>query len=164
MDIDIRPLLEGDRIFPLNTNSLKQSFFFSSIFHKLILNSVHRFIHCVISHEHFQSSLHGEKEKAVFFSLVQYFINWYRMVFTDLYTALFRKGNSELTTWCGFPLCWRPWDDLRMTLIIIVFWGGDVVSNNHILFTLPLYSVRTIPLCGNFSKLLDFSKSFISLA
>jgi hypothetical protein len=67
-------------------------FFFSSIFHKLISNSVHRLIHCVISHGHFQSSLHGEKEKAVFFSLVQYFINWYRMVFTDLYTALFRMG------------------------------------------------------------------------
>jgi hypothetical protein len=25
------------------------------------------------------------------------------------YNVLFRQGNSELTSWCGFPLCWRPW-------------------------------------------------------
>jgi len=49
MDIDMCPLLEGDRIIPLYTNSLKQ-----------------------------------------FFSLVQYLIHWYRMVFIDLCTALFR--------------------------------------------------------------------------
>jgi hypothetical protein len=35
MDIDMCPLSEGDRIILLYTNSLKQSFFFSSIFHKL---------------------------------------------------------------------------------------------------------------------------------
>jgi hypothetical protein len=39
MDIDICPLLEGDRIIPLYTNSLKQSFFFSTIFYKLISGS-----------------------------------------------------------------------------------------------------------------------------
>ena len=38
------------------------------------------------------------------------------MVFTDVYTVLFHRGNSKLASWCGFPLYWRPWG--------FPFWSG----------------------------------------
>ena len=64
MDIDICPLLESDMIIPLYTNSSKQSFFvFFSIFHKLILDGVPRFIHFVLVINNFQNIIFFERSK-----------------------------------------------------------------------------------------------------
>ena len=50
---------------------------------------------------------------SLYVSVIQHKLTFYcvrRFIHCDM-----SSGSSELTAWCGYPLCWRPWRDLWMT-------------------------------------------------